>query len=119
MKKVSLKNLDALGIQKLSRETLKNVTGGSGCLNHSDFRCSNDTCIPITWVRDGWADCPDGADEATGYCTCTLYRYTGAVTTVDVIATSSAGCTAACKVACQDVTAGGGDCEHATASFTP
>ena len=33
-----------------------------GCI-HNDFACSAYICIPLNWVCDGAADCPDALDE--------------------------------------------------------
>jgi|GEM_PF-1433957 len=64
MKKISLKNLRVLGIKELSRENLKNVTGGMQCPNQSDFMCaSGGTCIPAEYRCDGVPHCPDRSDE--------------------------------------------------------
>lgn len=35
---------------------------GSGC-SANEFRCSDGTCIDITWKCDGAGDCRDGGDE--------------------------------------------------------
>lgn len=29
----------------------------------NQFRCTDDTCIPISWACDGVEDCEDGSDE--------------------------------------------------------
>ncbi|QJB34873.1 hypothetical protein HF324_27500 [Chitinophaga oryzae] len=65
MKKISLKNLDALGIRKLSRESLKNVTGGLFC-PPGEFQCRNGACVPASALMDGIWDCQDGSDEEEG-----------------------------------------------------
>lgn len=117
MKKISLKNLDALGIQKLSRETLKNVKGGNGCPD-GEFQCTNGTCIPMSYVRDGMNDCPDGSDEVYAFCNCRLYTSAGVESELDGDATSEGTCSASCKKACEDANASGGDCTRADAVFT-
>ena len=33
----------------------------------NQFRCANNTCIPIFWACDGLNDCGDNSDE-TEYC---------------------------------------------------
>ncbi len=63
MKKITLKNLAASGIQPLSSEALKNITGGGGGCNPAQFECKDGTCIPWGHVLDGVKDCPDGSDE--------------------------------------------------------
>ncbi|WP_160716405.1 LDL receptor domain-containing protein [Chitinophaga solisilvae] len=63
MKKITLKNLDASGVEKLSAATMKKVTGGQRGCEPYEFECSDGSCIPQELVRDGKADCPDGSDE--------------------------------------------------------
>ncbi|MCW3467001.1 low-density lipoprotein receptor class A repeat-containing protein [Chitinophaga nivalis] len=103
MKKISLKDLGTLGIQQLSRENLKNVTGGSWCAPN-EFACRNGTCIPISKEMDGVMDCLDGSDEMAHSCSCTLKTTSG--TSVDFPISSSANtqelCSDGCKTACDN-----------------
>jgi len=64
MKKISVKDLDMLGMEKMSRENLKNVFGGQsqGCPPNM-FECSDGSCIFLFQLRDGVKDCPHGEDE--------------------------------------------------------
>ena len=34
----------------------------------NQFRCTNDTCIPIAWACDGVDDCGDNSDENKSTC---------------------------------------------------
>ncbi len=64
MKKITLKNLDALGIQQLSAEKLKTISGGArGCDPFLEFECNDGSCISVIQVNDGKKDCPGGEDE--------------------------------------------------------
>lgn len=77
MKKVSVRNLESLGIKKMSRESLKNVTGGSICAE-DEFMCADGTqCIPMHMKMDGIAQCRDGSDEITDCCLNELWNATG------------------------------------------
>lgn len=62
MKKISLKTLDNLGIERMSREDLKMVQGGNTC-GPGEFQCGNGMCIDASMQMDGIEDCPDGSDE--------------------------------------------------------
>lgn len=68
MKKISLRDLDAFGIQRLSRENLKNVTGG-GC-PAGEFMCGDGSCVSKMKLMDGVYDCSDGSDERENYTRC-------------------------------------------------
>ncbi|WP_212002630.1 low-density lipoprotein receptor class A repeat-containing protein [Chitinophaga sp. HK235] len=67
MKKITLKKLDALGIQQLSAENLRTITGGaSGAKGPCPiylFECNDGTCIEPSKINDGHNDCKDGEDE--------------------------------------------------------
>lgn len=41
--------------------TLVILTGE--CSAMSQFKCADETCVPISWHCDGDADCKDGSDE--------------------------------------------------------
>ncbi|MGN7819860.1 hypothetical protein ACTJJB_06990 [Chitinophaga sp. 22536] len=64
MKKISLKNLNAFDIQKLSLDDMKKVGGGvqDNCYPEY-FACKDGTCIPWVLVNDGIKHCRDGSDE--------------------------------------------------------
>ncbi|NSL88259.1 low-density lipoprotein receptor class A repeat-containing protein [Chitinophaga solisilvae] len=64
MKKITLKNLDASGIQPLSVENMRTITGGKrGCDPFLEWTCMDGSCISVILVNDGKKDCPDGDDE--------------------------------------------------------
>ena len=69
MKNISLKNLKSFGIEIISKEDLKSIYGGTGCVeNH--FMCSDGTCVDRSRLFNGIADCPDGSDEGAGGAGC-------------------------------------------------
>ncbi|SKA33322.1 Low-density lipoprotein receptor domain class A [Chitinophaga eiseniae] len=100
MKKISLKNLDTLGIQKLSRESLKNVQGGRGCPD-DEFQCGDGSCIPLSYVNDGVADCRDSSDERKA-CTCTFKLTNGSTYNFNTPFgwNTDQACSDGCKTAC-------------------
>lgn len=76
MKKISLKNLDSLGIKRVSKDDLKAITGGYfGCDPQNEYMCTDGSCIPKSAVMDGKNDCQDGSDEMGGAGTCPTYCY--------------------------------------------
>ncbi|NSL88810.1 hypothetical protein ECE50_018350 [Chitinophaga sp. Mgbs1] len=99
MKKISLKNLDTAGIQQLSREALKEVTGGWGC-GPDEFMCTDGSCIPVSSVKDGTNDCSDGSDEGAGFCGCTLFINGNEAERVGN-GTSENACWESCKQVCK------------------
>lgn len=124
MKKISLKNLDALGIEKLSRESLKDVTGGGLC-GFNEFACHDGTCIPKYKVMDGVMDCMDGWDEqqdpggGTTSCSCTLKSSTGVTLNIPTSSgwNTSELCDSGCNNACAEARRIGGDCASYLAVF--
>ncbi|SKA33340.1 Low-density lipoprotein receptor domain class A [Chitinophaga eiseniae] len=104
MKKISLKNLDTLGIQKLSRENLKNVNGGSWCAP-DEFTCRDGSCIPKVKQMDGIKDCLDGSDEMGQHsCTCRLKLTNGEYFDYPMSSGYTTGeeCSDACQTACSN-----------------
>ncbi|NSL88258.1 hypothetical protein [Chitinophaga solisilvae] len=66
MKKITLKNLDASGIQPLSAENMRTITGGISRNRKcpiTEFECNDGSCISPSLINDGKNDCPDGEDE--------------------------------------------------------
>ncbi|WP_164122320.1 low-density lipoprotein receptor class A repeat-containing protein [Sphingobacterium sp. xlx-130] len=82
MKKITVNDLDALGIKTLSREILKMTQGGNTC-GPGEFQCGNGMCIDAALQMDGIIDCPDGSDEGAGESRC----YTGESCTIYVNST--------------------------------
>ena len=39
----------------------------------NQFRCTNGSCLPISWACDGQQDCSDGSDE-TQFCHLGIYE---------------------------------------------